>query len=184
MTKLVLSPDKSRVRIRTFAEGLFSRLAHDLELVCRDLSGNAERADDGSGTATLEIPIARIDVSGTLKDGRVDPGGLSSSDRNDCLAKMRKDVFHASGDRGAVVRVEASVASGRARIRIIPPNGRTLERDVSVRLEHEADNGARASGSTAISLEALGSAPVKGPMNAFRMKDQVEVHFELVLEAR
>ncbi|MBX3224441.1 MAG: hypothetical protein KF795_28250 [Labilithrix sp.] len=178
MTKLVLDPDRSRVRIRTFAEGLFARLAHDLELVCRDVSGSGERMSPEQGSARVEVPIGKIDVAGTLRDGQVDPKGLSASDREDCLGKMRKDVFHA-GD-GALVRVEATVEAGKARVRIIPPSGRTVERPVSVRLEPEGESGARVTGSFDLSLSALGSDPVKGPMNAFRVKDSVEVRFELV----
>ena len=48
VTDLVLDPAQSRVRIHTFAEGLLARLAHDLELVCGDLSGHATRSADGA----------------------------------------------------------------------------------------------------------------------------------------
>ncbi|MBX3215052.1 MAG: hypothetical protein KF850_23660 [Labilithrix sp.] len=182
MTKLVLDPERSRVRIRTFAEGLFSRLAHDLELVCRRISGSAERAGAEQGSAEVEMPIAAIEVAGTLKNGQLDPNGLSPSDRDDCLRKMRSDVFHAAAD--AVVRVEATVEAGKARVRIVPPQGRTVERPVPVRLEPAGDGSTRVAGTFDMSLSALGSDPVKGPMNAFRVKDSVEVSFELVFGAQ
>lgn len=169
------------MRIRTFAEGLFARLAHDLELVCRRVSGSAERVGVEQGSARVEVPIAAIDVAGTLRNGQVDPNGLSPSDRDDCLGKMRKDVFHAADD--AVVRVEATVEAGKARVRIVPPQGRTVERPVPIRLQPEGDGGARVTGTFDMSLSALGSDPVKGPMNAFRVKDSVEVSFELVFDA-
>src|SRR5690606_11695914 len=94
VTKLTLDTEKSRVRIHTFAEGMFARLAHDLELSCGRLSGSAERTDEGVGAGSLTVPLAGIRVSGTLKGGRLDPRGLSASDRDDVLTKMRKDVFH------------------------------------------------------------------------------------------
>jgi hypothetical protein len=188
--KLVLDGGKSRVRMRTFAEGLFARLAHDLELVCRDVRGTAERSDapstkapgaPGSGSVSLEVPIFQIDVNGTLKDDRVDPNGLSASDREDCLGKMRKDVFHTQ-NKDAVVRVEAMIENGQARARVIPPNGKTVERSVSVRITttSEDDASVRASGTLTLSLAAIGSDTVKGPMNAFRVKDNVEVLYDLV----
>ncbi len=185
MTKLTVDPEKTQVRIRTFAEGLFSRLAHDLELVCRGIEGTAERPSPESGSATLAVPISKIDVAGTLKSGRVDPSGLSPSDREDVLRKMRHDVFHAK-DPGASVRVEATVEAGKARVRVVPPNGRAVERSVPVRLEAATDAGtARVSGRFELSLDALGSDPVKGPMNAFRVKDTVEVAFDVTfVEAR
>ena len=183
MTKLTVDPEKTQVRIRTFAEGLFSRLAHDLELVCRGVEGTAERSSPDKGLATLSVPIAKIEIAGTLKNGRVDPAGLSPSDRDDVLRKMRRDVFHAKDASGAVT-VEATLEAGRARVRVIPPTGRSVDRPVSVRLE-PADAGARVTGSFELSLDSIGSAPVKGPMNAFRVKDSVEILFDVTfVEAR
>ncbi|HVH43078.1 MAG TPA: hypothetical protein VM925_12075 [Labilithrix sp.] len=184
MTKLVIDSERSRIRIQTFAEGLFARLAHDLELVCRECTGSAERVSDDRGSANLEIPISKIDVSGTLKNGHVDPNGLSPSDRADCLAKMRKDVFHVSGDAREVVRIEATAEGGKARVRVTPPNGRGVDGAVTVRIVSDADT-VRVSGRFAVSLDAIGAAPVKGPMNAFRVKDAVELLFDVVFrEAR
>ncbi len=179
MTKLAVDPDKSRVRIRTFAQGLLSRLAHDLELVCRDVRGAAERGAENKGSGHLEVPIAKIDVAGTLKHGHVDPDGLSPSDREDVLRKMRREVFHAS-DPDSVLRLDAALEDGRARVRIVPPNGRVVERSVPVRLEADGGAGARVSGTFDLSLDAIGSDPVKGPMNAFRVKDSVEILFDVV----
>lgn len=179
MTKLVLDPDQSHVRLHTFAEGLLARLAHDLELECRGLSGSAERVSEDKATATLEAPITRIEVGGTLKSGRVDPHGLSPSDRDDVLDKMRKDVFH--GSAGAV-RIEATLEGpSKARVRVISPSGRTVERSVPVRID-SSDGTQRVSGSLDLSLHAIGSDAVKGPMNAFRVKDKVEVLFDVVFK--
>lgn len=184
MTKLAVDPEKSSVRIRTFAQGLLSRLAHDLELVCRGIEGTAERPSADRGSADVVVPIAKIDVAGTLKNGRVDPAGLSPSDREDVLRKMRREVFHERDEASSVVRIEATLETGKeagkARVRVIPPNGRAVERSASVRLEPEGDTGARASGSFELSLDAIGSDPVKGPMNAFRVKDSVEILFDVV----
>jgi hypothetical protein len=182
VTKLVLDPAKTRVRIHTFAEGLFARLAHDLELECRDVSGTAERGADDKGSATLEIPVGRIEVVGTLKDGRVDTRALSSSDHEDILLKMRKDVFHATDRDDAVVRVQATLQGKSAHVRVQPPNGRDVERSVTVRVETN-DEAVLVSGTLPLSLVALGSDTVKGPMNAFRVKDGVEVFFEVAFRA-
>lgn len=178
MTAYVLSADKSRVRIRTFAEGLLARLAHDLELRCGDLEGTATRDGEG-GSAKIEAPIAAISVAGVLHGERVDERGLSPSDQRDVLEKMKRDVFHASG--GGEVVVEATLDAGRARVKVIPPNGRAF--DATTRVELVDDAGAvRARGSLSLSLSAIGSDAVKGPMGAFRMKDKVEIHFDLVFQ--
>lgn len=182
MTKLTLDPARSRVRIRTFAQGLLARFAHDLELVCHDVTGSAERTSPDAGSASIDVPVGAIDVAGALKDGRVDPNGLSRADREDCLAKMRRDVFHthANSDAAGALRIEAKLEAGEARIELVPPNGRAVEHRFDVRLEPEGDAGTRVTGAFEVSLRAIGSDPVKGPMNAFRVKDAVEVRFELV----
>jgi len=43
---------------------------------------------------------------------------------------------------------------------------------------------ARVRGDLVVSLSALGSSTVKGPMNAFRVKDAVEISFDVVFVAR
>lgn len=183
VAKLTLDTTKSRVRIRTFAEGLLARLAHDLELVCRDVVGHAERTGADDASATVEIPIAGIDVAGVLKGGHLDASGLSPGDRADAVTKMRKDVFHESAGTTAVVRAEGTLEGGKARIRITPPNGRAVTRSVELRITEEGADSRRVSGRFDLSLDALGADPVRGPMNAFRVKDSVEVVFELVFTA-
>lgn len=180
MTDLVLDPSKSRVRLHTFAEGILARLAHDLELVCGELTGTATKLENGGGTASIEIPLRGMSVSGVLgKDGSIDERGLSPSDRRECLAKMHKDVFHARPD--AVIRVEVHVEGDSARVRVTPPNGKSVEAVIRAELHSDGtDGGLRSSGKLEVSLSAIGSDTVKGPMGAFRVKDKVVVSFDVV----
>lgn len=177
MTVLVLDAARSRIRLHTFAEGLLARLAHDLELVCSELSGTATHGAGGGGTASIEVPLRGFSVSGVLgKDGSVDERGLSPTDRRECLAKMHKDVFHARAD--GVVRVEAHLEGESARVRVTPPNGKSVEAVIRVDIRVDTDE-VRASGNLEVSLSAIGSDTVKGPLGAFRVKDKVRVSFEI-----
>ncbi len=180
MADLVLVPEKSSVRIHTFAEGMFSRLAHDLELRCTKLEGRATRSDSApdSGTATLEVPIEGIAFGGILHGDRVDESGLSVGSPSDVIEKMHKDVFQ--GRASGPVRLEVTLDAGSARIRIVPPNGRAVERTVRPTLTDEAGGSVRVKGMVDVSLAAIGSATVKGPMGAFRVKDRIEVLFDAV----
>jgi hypothetical protein len=183
VTDLVLDASRSRVRLQTFAEGLLARLAHDLELACGDLSGTASRTGEGGGTsgkAHVTAPLRGITISGVLaKDGRVDERGLSAGEKKDAVTKMQHDVFHAS-DAG-VVNVDVQLEGSSARVRVSPPSGKAL--DVIVRPDVRAEGeGLRATGSFEVSLSALGSDVVKGPMNAFRVKDKVKVLFDVVFQ--
>jgi hypothetical protein len=173
VSELTLDPQKTKILIRTFAEGLFARLAHDLELVATRATGTATRDGADRATATLEI-----DVAGVLhKDGHVEDRGLSPSDKHDCIDKMRREVFRAKA--GDVVKVTATLEGKGARVEVVPPNGRKVTRTIDVVLEEEGAS-VRVKGKVDVSLSAIGSATVKGPMNAFRVKDIVEVHFDAV----
>lgn len=187
VSNLVLDAARSRVTVHTFAEGLLARLAHDLEIVCGGLEGSAATAgsaDDVAtkGSARVEAPLRAMAVGGVLgKGGGVDERALSPNERRDILAKMQSDVFHAGND--AVVRVETHVDGAAARVRVIPPNGKAVE--TVVRPEVRADGaGIRATGSFELSLAAIGSEVVKGPMGAFRVKDRVRVSFDVVFVPR
>ena len=167
---MILDAARSQIHIRTFAEGLMARLAHDLDLVATAVQGTA--SEDG---AQLQIPLAGLAVAGVLgKDGSVDPRVLSVADQRSILEKMHADVFRVAP--GGVVVVDAAQQGPRAMARLQFPNGRTAEVPVQVHLRE----GARVVGELTLSLEAIGSLVVKGPMNAFRVKDRVTVAFDLV----
>ena len=59
-----LDAARSRVAIYTQAEGLFSALAHDLELVAGDLQGEANEP-----AAEIRVRVASIKVGGVMKRG-------------------------------------------------------------------------------------------------------------------
>lgn len=150
--------------------------------MCIELSGTASRGPDAAsattGTASIVVALRGLQVAGTLtKDGRIDQSGLSPGERRDCLAKMHKDVFQAGPD--AVVRVEAGLLGSSARVRVVPPNGRAVEIVVQPDLRNE-DDGLRATGDFQLSLAAIGSEVVKGPMGAFRVKDGVRILFDVM----
>lgn len=134
-----------------------ARLAHDLELVATAVEGTA---DAEAKTAHLEVRLDRIVVKGVLGKGSLTP-----SDEKAILEKMHADVFRAPP--GAKVVVDATPQ----KVRVSFPNGRVVE--APLRLSSDTK------GELALSLDAIGSRVVKGPMNAFRVKDRVEVLFDL-----
>ena len=172
---LAIDPEKSRVRIHTFAEGLLSRLAHDLEIVCEKMEGTATR-EGASATAALSVPLSAMTVSGVLKKGTLDTSVLSDSDCRDVLDKMRREVFHA--DAGAAVKVEVTLDGASAKVRVTPPKHRGVEVVLTPRIS-DVDGAVRVEGSFEISLASIGSDPVKGPMGAFKVKDRIKIFADL-----
>jgi hypothetical protein len=177
VTELVLDRSRSRARIQTFAEGLLSRMAHDLELTCEDLSGTATRDEGGAkGSASIRVPVMGIQVVGVLRNRAVDRDVLSSSDSREIQGKMRREVFQAGA--GANIELDVEYAAPEARLRMSFPNGRTVTSRVRADVT-ETDGIVRVRGDLDVSLSSIGSAVVRGPMGAFRVRDRVQIAVDL-----
>lgn len=180
--KLTLVPARSRLSIETHATGLLSKLAHDLSISAKTLTGSGEEAN-GEVRFELEVPVAGLAVEGVLRAGSVDSGVLSASDRREIERKIREEVLpHASVSIVIVsagawppperVSMDVTVALGARRA--------TIKTHAVVSVEGES-RGFR--GRLPLSTPALGMKPVKGPLNAFRVNDVVEVVFDLWVDA-
>lgn len=170
--QLVLDPAATSIALHTFAEGLFSRLAHDLEIAAEGVTGTATTSGEGLGRASIDVPVAALRVVGAVKKGKVDPGVLSTNDRADIEGKIRSEVLAGSPS----VHIEAELKGGRAQFTVVAArNGRaTISCAVTTRRDGSA---VEASGRCDVSLASLGIAPVKGPLGAFRLSDRVEIFF-------
>jgi hypothetical protein len=175
-----LSSEQSQLTVRTYAEGMLARLAHDLELRWGGLRGEA-RAAHGmeSGSATLELPLSTLSVAGVVSKGQVEHERLTEHEKGQILGKVHEDVFHVGARSDGVVRIDAKFEGSHAIVRIATPNGSAVEERVRVTVQ-ESEKTARITGAVTLSLVRLGASAIKGPMNAFRVKDSVDVSFELV----
>lgn len=175
-----LDPSRSRVAVYTFAEGLLSALAHDLEIVAMDVSGEA----DGD-KAELRIAVGSLRVIGAMKRGRLDRDVLSASDRDAIEKQIRSEVLP-----GVEVVARGERAGGSASVELTVPRGKPARVSCKVHVSDEPGATAdaqdaqstrvRIKGTADVSLKAIGAPPVKGPMGAFRVSDKVRVDFDLV----
>jgi len=160
----------SRVVVRTFAEGMLSRLAHDLEIE----AGGAEGHVDDAGRAKVRFPVARLRVRGVVRSAKVDAEALSASDRADIerrIAEAFEGVMH--------VEVEGELAGDRAKLRVTCGR-RAQELEVPASVERGEGGRVRVKGKAKLSHKSLGLTPVRGPLGAFRVADGVEVTFDVV----
>ena len=168
----------SHVVIHTRAEGLLARLAHDLELAARDVSGTAA-LDGDVWKAELRVHTAEVRVVGAVHGDRVDTGTLSASERSDIERKMREDVF---GSVTAIVVKAAGMSRHAGEATLIVGKAHATS-PLTLSAEELPNGDVRADGHFAVSLDAIGAKPIKGPLGAFRVKDAVEVAFKLTLRA-
>jgi len=173
-TSLLIVPTSSKLRVRTRASGMLARLAHDLEIVAKDLSGRATLEGDGF-SGELVVPVAALEVVGVLHGDRVDPSSLSGSDRAEIARKIREEVF--SGTREIRARVRGA-SRQRADVTVEIQGRDTVSVPLGVK---EDGDRVEVSGRVELSMKRLGLREVKGPLGAFRVRDGVEVIFELTL---
>ncbi|EYF03486.1 hypothetical protein [Chondromyces apiculatus] len=176
VAELNLDPAASRLRLRTRAAGVLARLAHDLEITAKGMRAQAH-LDGEAWTAEVFITVADLEVAGTLRGDRLDPGGLSTSDRREIERRLRVDALRSTGE----VRIQAS---GKTRARAegrVEIQGATATFSAALTTREDARGAVTVSGTCILSLKALKIAEIKGPLGAFKIRDEVEVLFDLTL---
>jgi hypothetical protein len=177
---LRLNLASSRIAVRTFAEGLFARLAHDLEIVVNEASGEASgEAGEEPATASLRVPVRGLRVAGVVRGGRVNDQTLSASERADIELRMSEALGGAGA--AAEITVAATLLGEHATLQVRTPRG-TQSVSLLVQVRRAPSGAIRVRGDCKLSLDELGVPPVRGPVGAFRLADRVEVSFDASFE--
>jgi hypothetical protein len=172
----------SEIAIETTAKGMFAKLAHDLRLLAGELSATVSEGEAGHLDLELRAPVRAVKVDGVRKSGNVDRSVLSASDRSDIEKKIRDEVLRSTDVRVTVKLPSAPAPGSYSTDATIEVGGHRAS--LSLRLAIvEKDGSTRASGRAKVALSALKIPPVKGPLNAFRVDDDVEVVFDLAFSA-
>jgi hypothetical protein len=167
----------SKLVLRTRAEGMLARLAHDLEIGATEIAGAASSDDGDAWTAELTIPVSSLRVAGALRGDRLDTSALSSKDRAEIERKIREEVLAA----GPEVRARAEGPTRERGEATVSIGGASAPVRVSHSQVEPSGAGFSVTGRAEISLRALGVAEVKGPLNAFRVADTIEVLYTFVI---
>jgi hypothetical protein len=185
MTDFALDPAASHLKIRTYAEGMLSALAHDLELEVTTFE--AEATVQGEAFAIrLTAPVSAIRVAGVLKRGSVDREALKPGDKADIEQKVRREVLDAPAVEvhgEGTLAVSNGAGGGQRRTVEVSVGPRRASISTAVTID-ESPDGYRLRGRSEVRLSALKIKPVKGPLGAFRLKDTVEIAYELTLRRR
>jgi hypothetical protein len=165
-----LDADASRLAIYTVAEGLLSALAHDLEIVAAELDGSQAGA-----AAEIRVRAGGLGVTGVVRKGKVEDDILSSDD----VVTIERQIHEAIlGGQSQDIVAKGSLDGSRATLDITAPRG-TTHVTCPVVLSEEAGK-KRVKGEATVSLSSLGIGPVRGPLGAFKVKDEIRVTFDLL----
>jgi polyisoprenoid-binding protein YceI len=156
-----------RCELRTWREGVLSRVGHDLLL---DVGPAALRREGDVVTASVQASSVRVRCA--MRDGREDPAALSPKDRAQIDAAARDEVLDAA--RHPRITLRAALPAGLA-----PPTTLTaaltlrgVTRDVRVALSTEG--GATVAVITVRPSE-FGVKPFTAMLGALRVRDAVEI---------
>jgi hypothetical protein len=164
---LRLDPSRSRIALRTGTSGLFSAVAHDLEIEAREPRGEADLEGD-EPRGWIECPVHALHVVGVVRRGRVEASVLSNGDVADIERRIRREVLPMERVRIDALAEKLTVHGPRAR------------QVIAWRTDRREENGAVTfSGETDLSLRALGIGDVKGPLGAFKVADLVRVLYRV-----
>jgi hypothetical protein len=168
---LVLDCDRSKVTLHTFAEGMLSAFAHDLDLTAR-----VDRGDVDGERMTAYFPVSGLAVVGMRRHGKSDTHAPNAKDKDDIEDRVRREIFKGiGGDVVVVGRLDGRVATLEVRTAFGSDKVTTsVER-------REEDGRTSLRGACTLSLKALGTGKVSAPMGALRLRDGVEVEFTIVL---
>lgn len=170
----------SRVHIYTFAEGLFAKFAHDLALNAAP-AGKGVSTSEGA-TVALSFDVNDITVLGVRRKEFVDTEVLQLEEKLEIERRIRTEFFPAK-EKNHFIDIEGQLKNGRAVFTFTTPQGRKthLSADVKAGIGEET---ALITGLCKLSLSSLGIGPIKGPLGAFKVKDEVHIDFHAVFRVQ
>ncbi len=170
-----LVPDRTSVRIYTFAEGLFAAFAHDLELRVEQLRGLAEYGPHS--LVQMEAPVSGIRVAGVMRKGSVDTAVLTQSDRREINRKIQREVFRGM----ASLNIRADFDGQTARLMISQPSGSAVFPVENFSMREDKDL-IGVSGESTLCLKTMCIREIGALLGAFRISNRVVVRFDAVFE--
>jgi polyisoprenoid-binding protein YceI len=172
-----VGPHAGRLLVRTARSGLGARAGHDLTLEVTRWRGSAalDSASPASSAVAVEAEVASIEVrEGT---GGVKP--LTDSDRAEIRKTMTGKILQAG--RYPTINFQSTLVGGS-------PEAFWIEGDLTIMgttqpvTVHGSLAGGRARGSATITQSDWGIKPYSAFFGALRLRDEVEVEFDVALE--
>ena len=175
-----LNSNSGNVSVYTFKSGLLSKLAHDLLIDVTDFKVNVDVPEDGfaSGSLGLEIQANSLKVVCAMKDGERQPDTLKEKDIADIEADMAKKVLHP--DKYPTVSFSSKaiqINEGGYHV-----NGELSLHGVTKSVDFDIDtSGGGLKGRFTIIQTDYGIKPFKAMMGTLKIKDEIDVGFDLAL---
>jgi polyisoprenoid-binding protein YceI len=181
-----IDPERTRLAVRLYREGVGSRLAHDHVVEATEVTGQVEydSARPEASSIVVEVRSASLRVDEPAARRRLGvEGDLSDGQRADVAKAMRApgqlDVERNPTIRFASIRV---VPEGDGRLRVTGPlTLRGVTRELSFPATVALESGSLRGHATLSFLQSsFGYRPYRALLGAIRNRDEVTLHVDLV----
>ncbi len=166
--------------VYTFKEGLLSKLAHDLLIDVKNFKVDLNVSEAGltSGSLEMELQADSLKVDCAMKNGERQPDTLKDKDIADIEKDMAKKVLHP--DKYPNVNFcskEIQEKEGGYHI-----NGELSLHGVTKSIDFDIDtNGEHLKGMITLLQKDYGIKPFKAMMGTLRIKNEINIGFDLSL---
>lgn len=176
-----IDPAHSKIELTVFRSGLLKMIGHDHTIVAKDFSGrvrfNAENIGDSS--VRLNIDARALVV--------VDDPSVSEKDRQQIQANMEgakvlsvqefpQIIFHTTEVSRTAATTESLMLRGRL-------NCHGVEKEITFPVQiHSETNRLHVMGIAVMAQTDFGIKPIKAAAGGLRVKDQVNVKFDILAE--
>jgi polyisoprenoid-binding protein YceI len=180
---MALKIDKTRssIYIWTFKAGLMARLAHDLQIEACDYQFSIQGSLDSNWSAELVIPVSSFRVLGAVRKKVLQAGKLSLDERVEIEQTLQAKVLNAQQfpviRYSAVLEGRESQKNFRGELTI---KDQTNILQVEGRMERTI-TGVHLKGEAIIHQSDFGIKPFQAFLGALKIKDEVEVSWDIYL---
>jgi polyisoprenoid-binding protein YceI len=176
-----IDPARSRIELTVLRAGLLKMIGHDHAVAAKNFSGQVRFSPENVGNSSVQLSID----AGTLVVR--DEPSVSESDRKQIqanmegpevldIAKFPRITFQSVAVTGNATAPEQLMLRGRL-------NLHGVEKEIAFPVQfHSEANRLRVTGMAAVTQTEFGIKPIKVAAGGLRVKDQVNVKFEILAE--
>jgi polyisoprenoid-binding protein YceI len=173
-----IGPESGRLTLRTYRQGVASRVGHDLLVEAAEWEGRITVPEDSAAQAEVSV---RVDL-GALRIAEGTGGVKPLSDRD--KQQIQKNMHKMLGiDRHRHATFASTLVEIDGRGGIVEGELTLVGQVHSLRLEVTRQNEREVAGTASVLQSRWGITPYSGFLGALRLRDAVDVEFTFALRA-
>ncbi len=168
-----LEPDNGKLIVKVYKEGMAAKMGHDLTFQASDWSGKVTVDQDNPSASSVQVTIDPSSLSIIDAKGGAKP--LSDKDRTDITKNISKTLGNSD------ITFDSSEVSGTPPRLALKGNLTISGTAKPVTLDLTVGDDGHVSGKTTIVQTQFGIKPFSAMMGALKVKDSVDIEFDVTL---